>query len=131
MHAVGGNLLEKLLNGGDKGYQGSWISCDCGGWARFLGYREKHIRTILGEIKVERAYYYCESCHRGQIPTDERLDIKGTCFSPGLRRLGCRVGAKESFQLGSEDLRELAGVDLLAKEVERISEKGDVIINVK
>jgi hypothetical protein len=123
MYETGGKLLEKLLNSGDRGYQGARIKCDCGGFASFTGYREKHLHTILGNHYVPRAYYYCDICKHGIIPLDKTLDIEGTSYSPGLRRLSCYVGAKDSFASGSEELRELAGIEVSVKEVERIAEE--------
>jgi hypothetical protein len=36
--------------------------------------------------------------------------VGGVSLSPGVRRMRCRVGGKESFEQGREDLQELAGV---------------------
>ena len=71
---------------------------------------------------MNRAYYHCRECGRGIIPKDKNLDIEGTSFSPGVRRMMARVGAKESFDDGRMDLEELAGVRVTAKEVGRVSE---------
>lgn len=120
---MGGVILQRLLSRTDGGYRGSSIRCRCGEKARFIGYRTKMLRTLLGAIEIRRAYYHCARCHRGKIPQDEIWDIQQCGFSPGLRRLMSRIGAQESFGLASEDLRELAGVEVCCKEVERISEE--------
>ena len=73
-------------------------------------------------IHVNRAYYYCAICKRGMAPKDSDLDIVGTSFSPGLRRLMARVGGKEAFDEGRRDLEELAGIFVTTKAVERVSE---------
>ena len=73
-------------------------------------------------IHVNRAYYYCAICKRGMAPKDSDLDIVGTSFSPGLRRLMARVGGKEAFDEGRRDLEEMAGIFVTTKAVERISE---------
>lgn len=52
---------------------------------------------------------------RGLSPKDQDLDIVGTSFSPGARRMMARVGAKESFENGRADLEELADVRVTAK----------------
>lgn len=123
MLSVGASALEGIVNAGQGGYQGSSIPCPCGAKARFVEYREKQLRTVLGPLRVRRAYYHCANCGQGKAPLDGTLDVIATSFSPGLRRLSCRVGAKDSFALGSEDLRELAGIEVKTKEVERCSEK--------
>jgi hypothetical protein len=35
---------------------------------RHKGYRERQVVTQSGEIRVRRAYYYCESCKEGIFP---------------------------------------------------------------
>jgi hypothetical protein len=51
------------------------------------------------------------------------LDIEGTSFSPGVRRIMARVGAYRAFGLGHEDIKEIAGIDVTAKEIERACNK--------
>jgi hypothetical protein len=121
MHAVGGTLLEKLLES-DAGYRGPCVPCGQGHLARFVDYRSKSVLTVLTRIHVRRAYYHCAECQAGVIPKDSDLDIVATSFSPGVRRLMGRVGGKEAFDEGRSDLEELAGIVVNTKEVERVSE---------
>ena len=103
-----------------------------------MDYRDKEVVTALAPIRVRRAYYHCPSCKAGLIPKDRELDIVGTSLSPGVRRMTGRVGgkcafnscAKEPFEEGNRDLKELAGVEVKTKQnalstlapVERVSE---------
>lgn len=121
MHGVGGVLLERLLDW-DSGYRGPRVQCRQGHEAEFIDYRSKEILTVLSRIRVRRAYYHCTPCQEGVIPKDSDLDVVGTSFSPGVRRLMGRVGGKEPFAEGRRDLEELAGIVVKTKEVERVSE---------
>jgi len=123
MHAVGSVILERVVNADGGGYQGKKISRNNGQEYKFMGYLNKGLLTVLGEVEVKRAYYYDALNKDGCFPKDEILDIKGTTFSPGVRRMASRVGGYRSFELGHEDIKELAGIDVTAKEVERISHK--------
>jgi hypothetical protein len=123
MHQMGGGLLEKLLNSDGGGYRGAQIACGQGHPAAFVGYRSKQILTVLSAVNVLRAYYHCPSCQSGFLPKDQELDVVGVSLSPGVRRMMGRVGGKESFEQGREDLEELAGVVVKTKHVERISEE--------
>jgi len=122
MHQIGGVLLEKLLNSDGGGYRGTKIPCSQGHGAEFVEYRGKEVLTVLSRVTVQRAYYYCPVCAGGVIPKDQELDIVGTCFSPGVRRLMGHVGGKDSFAAGRKDLEELAGIMVKTKSVERVSE---------
>ena len=123
MHRVGAVVMEQLLNTEGGGYEGSRRCCPNGHGAVFVEYRPKQVLTVLGPVEVERAYYHCPTCQAGIIPRDEALDIVGSSFSPGVRRMMGRVGSKESFQEGQEDLKELASLEVTAKQVERVSEQ--------
>ncbi len=120
MHQVGASFLQKLLEL-DTGHRGSSIECGNGHQVPLLDYRTKQLTTVLGNVKVRRAYYHCSSCKQGVIPKDLELDIVGTSFSPGVRRLMARVGGKEPFAQCRQDLEDLAGITLNTKAVERVS----------
>ena len=121
MHQMGGVLLEKLLNSDGGGYRGAHLDCGQGHLAEFVGYRGKQVLTVLSSVEVQRAYYHCPACQGGLVPKDQELDVVGSSFSPGVRRMMGRVGAKEPFEQGRNDLEELAGVVVQTKQVERIS----------
>ena len=114
--------METLLNADQGGYRGSRIDCGEGHRAKFVEYRSKQLVTVLSPVDVERAYYHCARCRQGVIPKDQELDIVDSSFSPGVRRMMGRVGAKEPFDEGRRDLEELAGVIVKTKAVERVSE---------
>jgi Uncharacterised protein family (UPF0236) len=121
MHEVGGVLLAKLLNRDPGGSQAA-VKCAAGHAATFVDYRRKGITTVVGPVEFRRAYYHCDECGEGVLPQDEALDLVGTSFSPGVRRLMGRVGGKESFNEGRMDLEELAGIKVQTKAVERVAE---------
>jgi len=122
MHEVGGQLLEHLLNADGGGYRGTHTACGQGHQAAFVDYRPKALLTVLAPVTVRRAYYHCAVCAGGLLPKDQELDIVGTAFSPGVRRLMGRVGGKEPFAEGRRDLEELAGIRVPTKTVERVAE---------
>jgi hypothetical protein len=122
MHEFGGRLLQRVLNADQGAYRGWRTDCGAGHKAQFVGYRDKQLQTVLAKVQLQRAYYYCAVCRAGVIPKDVELDVAGTCFSPGVRRMIGRVGAKEAFDEGRQDLKELAGIVVKTKAVERISE---------
>jgi hypothetical protein len=123
MHSIGSVMLEGLLNADGGGYQGKTIVGNNGHEYEFEGYLEKGVLTVLGEVEVKRAYYYDTVNKEGCFPKDKVLDIEGTTFSPGVRRMASRVGGQRSFALGHGDIKELAGIEITAKEIERISHK--------
>ena len=123
MHRVGSIMLEKILNLDSGDYRGRTLPCKKGHDFEFKEYRDKKLLTVLGPVTVKRAYYFDRVCKKGYCPKDVVLDIVGTSFSPGVRRIMGRVGAYRPFGLGHEDIREMAGICVDPKEIERTSNR--------
>lgn len=121
MHSMGSLMLEKLLNSDGGDYRGRTLPCERGHTGEFKEYRDKEVLTVLGPVTIRRAYYYDENCEEGHCPKDRALDIVETSFSPGARRIMGRVGAYRPFGLGHEDIKEMAGLEVDPKAIERIS----------
>lgn len=119
-HQVGAKVLEQLLRAPAEFERE--MPCPCGQRARFHQMRPKRLVTILGAITIERPYYLCPDCHKGHSPRDVALDIAGTEYSPGVRRMMAVVGSDTSFQQGREQLELLAGIGVTTKAVERQAE---------
>lgn len=121
MTKLGASLLEGLLRL-DGGHRGPRVDCGAGHQASFVGYRDKHLDTVLGPITLRRAYYHCAECGIGLMPRDDEIGVTGVSMSPGLRAMVDRVAAASPFAKATALLRELAGVELSTKRVERSGE---------
>lgn len=124
---VGASLLEGLL-GADTGHRGTRIDCGAGHQAVFVSYRSKTFDTVLGPIRLLRAYYHCPDCNAGVIPRDDELGMASASLSPGLRAMLARLGAGEAFAKAADLLSELAGVEVSAKAVERSAEADGAVV---
>ncbi len=126
LHRAGAAVLTGLL--AEHGDHAARAACGCGTQARYHDLRPKHLLTALGPVEFERAYYVCPHCQQGQSPRDRELDVDGTEYSPGVRRMMAWVGAEASFDKGREQLELLAGLEVTAKAVERHAEAigGDI-----
>jgi len=119
---LAGRAVEQRLNADTTDEVGSRIACRCGREAHFVGRRSKQFHSVLGPLRLERAYYHCPACGHGYCPRDRYLGMENRSLSPALTRMTGTVGALVSFQEGSELLQELAGVAVDAKLVERTAE---------
>jgi Uncharacterised protein family (UPF0236) len=78
--------------------------------------------TVHGEVKLRRAYYYCQRCHQSYCPYDEVLGLDDG-ITPGLRPLVCLAGTLVPFADAAEDvLRRFANVRLSTSTVLRCTE---------
>jgi hypothetical protein len=120
MHRAGAAVLEELLECQPPAPR--QVPCGCGQQAGYRERRPKRMLTVLGQVKTERPYYVCAACHQGQSPRDQELDVEGTEYSPGVRRMMAVVGSETSFEQGREQLELLAGLKVTTKAVERQAE---------
>ena len=60
--ASGARLLEAVLAGDGDGYAGPHVKCASAHPAGFAGRRPKAITTVLGPVRVMRAWYHCREC---------------------------------------------------------------------
>lgn len=84
--------------------------------------RPRQMQGLVGDYRIERAYYLCASCHRGHCPVDERLGLGIGALSPGLERVACRLGINESFGEASDVLYETLRVAVAAEPIRRVVE---------
>jgi hypothetical protein len=118
---LGSSLLEGLL-AADEGYRGPRAGCGAGHQAVFTGYRAKTIDTVVGPVRLRRAWYHCAACGHGLAPRDDELGTGHASMSPGLARMTARAAATVPFARAAGLLAELAGIELTVKRVERSAE---------
>jgi hypothetical protein len=73
-------------------------------------------------LQLERAYYHCEQCQSGFCPRDRDLRLESFSLTPGVLRMTASASALLSFEESRGLLRELAGVEVSARQVERAAE---------
>jgi len=78
--------------------------------------------TSLGSFTLERDWYHCDRCAEGFAPRGRALGLDASSISPVAFRMTGLVAANVSFAESSELLRELAGLDIEPKLVERQAE---------
>ena len=78
--------------------------------------------TVLGPMRLARAYYHCADCATGFHPRDRALGIVGTSLSLGVVRMTSLAAARASFAETGDLLHDLAGVRVGAKQAERAAE---------
>lgn len=119
MHQAGAAALTKLLQYDPPDEDQRTIPCPCGHAAQYQELRSKTILSVLGPVELNRPYYLCKHCSKGQCPVDRELGIAKLESSPGVRRMEAVVGSEMPFASGCEPMKVLAGLDIPAKAIER------------
>jgi hypothetical protein len=100
------------------------MSCPrCSEPARFVAYRPRTALSLLGPIRLRRAYYYCPGCRAGSAPADAELRLSGEALTPAAREAVCLAGVLSSFaEAAATTLPKLAGLRPAESTVERATE---------
>jgi hypothetical protein len=70
---------------GKPTYRGVRIACECGQQAEFKDYRKRWIKTLHGEVEIERGYYRCRACGRTYIPWDKEQGLDKRVWTPRVK----------------------------------------------
>ena len=104
--------LEQRLNADTSDHAGPELACCCGELAQYRGRHEKAFESVLGPLRLERAYYHCAKCQSGFCPRDRALRLELFSLTPGVLRMTGSTAALVSFEESSALLHELAGVEV-------------------
>lgn len=122
-------MLQATSRALGSGYCGSELPCVCGGVLKFVGYRRRTLLTLLGELVLERAYYWCPVCGASRVPLDEALGLGRAGQSPGVVATTLLVCALLPNAQAMNLLEELGLVHVSVKESQRIVlEEGEEIL---
>jgi hypothetical protein len=125
---AGARTIEHFLNADTRDHAGPTARCTCGHMARYAGRRPKTFTSVLGPLHLERAYYHCAACGHGWCPRDRQMNLEGSSLTPGALRMVGLCAAEMSFGTSSEILRDIGGIAIGAKHVERAAKAlGDEI----
>jgi hypothetical protein len=114
--------LEQRLNADTSDHAGPELPCSCGAPAQYRGRHEKTFTSVLGPLRLERAYYHCARCQSGFCPRDRALRLEFFSLTPGVLRMTASTAALASFEESSTLLHELTGVEVSVSQVQRAAE---------
>jgi hypothetical protein len=114
--------LEQRLNADTSDHAGAELPCSCGEAAQYRGRHAKTFESVLGPLRLERAYYHCDRCQGGFCPRDRALRLELFSLTPGVLRMTGSAAALVSFEESSSLLHELAGVTVSISQVQRAAE---------
>jgi len=91
--------------------------------ARFVEYRTKAVVSLIGDVRLSRAYYHCRHCHQGHVPWDQTLRLSSQRLTPGAEEVTTLAGIQESFgKAARRTLPKLAGLRLCESTVQRTTQ---------
>ena len=84
----------------------------CGRSVRSRGLVPRRVETLVGEMTLERPYFYCEPCKRGFYPLDEALELSEHRKQWDIQEAGARLAVEVPFDTAQELFSQLTGLTL-------------------
>ena len=98
---IGQFVLSAWVSLAEEEYPQPTLTCRCGEETAYQFQHEGVLRTVVGTVHYERAYYLCPHCHTGTYPLDERLGLRAGELSAEMESLTAMMGAAMAFGKGS------------------------------
>lgn len=88
-----------------------------------MGHRPRTVVSLLGVVRITRAYYHCPHCHGGFAPGDAAMRLPEAALTPAAYEVACLAGTLSAFAEAAEvTLPKMAGLRLAESTVERAAE---------
>lgn len=118
---IGAGVLQKALRTMGNGKTTSHRRCGCGGTQRYVADRYKSLQTLLGGVAIERAYYHCSQCGKGECPLDQALGVVATSLTPGVQEALAWADAAFPYGRAAQFLERTSGVSVSKETHETVS----------
>lgn len=119
MLEIGRKTVQKIINNLGTGYVGKEVTTPTGETAKYVGDREKTVKTLMGQVTIRRAYYYSDS--GGYVPLDESLSIPKGSYSYAVQEAMSLLSTEDSFQEGEKKLSYLFPIDVSDSTIRRVA----------
>lgn len=95
----------------------------CGGSLPARGLVSRTVETLVGEVALERPYFYCLQCKQGFYPLDKALELSERRKQWDIQEAGARLAAEVPFETAQELFRQLTGLSLSAHTTHQVVEE--------
>lgn len=84
----------------------------CGRLLPARGLVSRTVETLVGEVTLERPYFYCLRCKQGFYPLDEALELAERRKQWDIQEAGAKLAAEVPFETAQELFSQLTGLSL-------------------
>jgi hypothetical protein len=102
------------------------ISLQCATCAHLLRARpavSRTVETLLGEIEVQRPYFYCRHCHRGGYPLDEVLGLQAGRIQRDVQQAAADLVTALPYDTASTLLGRLSGLTVSSERMHTLTNR--------
>jgi hypothetical protein len=86
----------------------------CGRTLSARGPQERTVETLVGALRLQRPYFYCERCQLGTTPVDEALQLTERRKQPDVQQAAVKLTKEVPYDTACELFEALTGLPLSA-----------------
>jgi hypothetical protein len=94
----------------------------CGQTLSARGPHTRTVETLVGVIRLQRPYFYCERCPFGMAPLDEALQLTERRKQPDVQKAAVRLTKEVPYETACELFEELTGLPLSAHTAHEVTQ---------
>jgi len=94
----------------------------CGQTLVARGPQERTVETLVGAIRLQRPYFYCERCQLGTVPLDEALQVTERRKQPDVQKAAVHLTKEVPYETACELFEELTGLSLSAHTAHEVTQ---------
>jgi hypothetical protein len=125
VHALSRQLAQEVLSQAlSEAYgrhTGAPRPCPCGQGQRLVGYRERGLTSLLGQLRYRRAYYRCAACTAHSYAGEEALGLDGSSFTLPAQEAVSLLACEVPFERVRELLRRLCGLQVASSHAQHLT----------
>ena len=123
MLEIGRQLVEAIIRSRGTGYSGKRIKTPSGEKAKYRETRSRTMKTLMGPVEIQRAYYHKGKGKGGYVPLDELLSLPEGRYSYAVQEQMSLYGIEDSYEESAKKLRYTFPIDASGSTVGRISKR--------
>jgi hypothetical protein len=95
----------------------------CGQMVSARGPQDRTVETLVGAIRLQRPYFYCERCQFGTTPLDEALQLTARRKQPDVQRAAVQLTKEVPYETACELFEKLTGLPLSAHTAHEVTQE--------
>jgi hypothetical protein len=78
-------------------------------------------RTLIGDLEVQRPYFYCRHCHRGGSPLDEHLGLSAGHIQLDVQQAAAELAIELPYETASTLFGRLSGISVSSERLHTLT----------
>jgi Uncharacterised protein family (UPF0236) len=81
------------------------------------------VRTMLGDLELERPYFYCRLCHQGYYPFDDALGLTPGRLQLDVQQAAVDLAIELPFEMASRQFERLSGIGVSSERLHSVTHR--------